>query len=236
MIEGAWKGSQYWPTSGELTLLCCSSSDSNITPVWGYPEPTALVQFLVKDNSYVQDDLLVGCVEQVRRTPAIDVEFQHAYALLTFKAQTDKSFDVEKNSGVVINKIVMHDVVFGGKCRAERNGDRIVFSWTDLEKGQDREITGIQDVAIAEQVSPSLGVPLLVVPTPQTEMTLYYTLHQGFDGEGNPVNNPLVYNIHPGDSWIAGMSTNYVINISLTAVSVTAKVAPWGEDDIRIDF
>lgn len=230
-----WQGSFYWPEKSKISLLGYSGKGvENVR--WDETDPTAGIEMDVPDNSVIQDDILVGCVDDNPTMPWIEMKMRHVFSLLTFSAQSDSDFDPVRNSGISISGITVSSVSFSGHLSIKREGSGLNVVWSDISQNAKKDIGGIGQTRLHTYETEQLGEPLLIIPSVQRTIIIRYCYHLGFDEQGNPVNQDVEYPVTPQDNWLAGSCTNYLIRISTQELTITPRIVPWDTEwrDVEI--
>lgn len=224
-----WQGTAFWPGKEKISLLGYSGEGmENVN--WDEDDPTAGIEMDVPDNSTLQEDILVGCVDDNPRMPWVEMKMRHVFSLLTFSAQSDGDFDPVRNAGISINSITITSVAFSGHLTVKRDGSGLDVIWSEIPDGAKKVIGGIVDEELNTFETEHLGEPLLIVPSEQKTIIIKYRYHMGFDEQGKPINQDVEYTVTPRDGWLAGSCTNYLIRITMNEVSLTPRVVPWNVD------
>ena len=233
---GLWQSVYFWPSGGTLSMLGYSAGAQQISPHWNESDVSESVSFHLGDNSSLQDDVLAGCAGKAGKCPFLNFRMSHVYALLTFKGRSDEDYDRAANTGVTLNGIAIREAFFSGDVELRRSGNEVEVFWSDRGTCKDRMISDIPMTNLNADISPTVGVPLLVVPSGQKPVTIWYTLHMGYDPEGNALNRDLEHTVMPEGEWRAGYATNYTICITARRISVEATVSEWNDLHETMEF
>ena len=225
-----WQCSKYWPLTGTLDLLgYCLDDNSRVSSVsWG-SNNAASVTMTLADNSTNQDDLLVGGASTLT-SESNAVVFKHAQALLTFTARSSVAYDATANYGITITGIQVNGSYHSGTVACTRDGGNITFVWSSLGSQADISLPTMTATNLGTAPAAIEGTQGLILPAQaQTDITIYYTLHNGKDASESNIDNTLQYTFHPvaESTWDAGKKYIYNINVTLTGIEVSASVADW---------
>lgn len=223
---GVWSAApqKYWPRQGSLDFLGYSAGTLAVTAAWA-ADPSAGVTLTVPSNATAQEDLVAGG-RAARSSGQFDMVFHHALSLLTFSGYSDVAYDAAANTGVTVDGITLKSPYNGGRCAVTRSGDAVAFAWSARSAAADLATAP----SAATHLSTSrrdIGTGLLVVPQGATSMTIAYTLHNGRDAAGSPVDTPLTYDYTATGTWEAGVRYNYDILVGTYDITVKATLEPW---------
>lgn len=211
---------RWWPLEGTLSLLAYSIDPSLVTNVnWGSTNYASQVRMTIADNSTVQDDIVFAARDAATKT-SNTLEFKHAQAWVTF-GFSGVTYDNANNLGITIQNVTLNNAYYGGQLLAVRNGDNVTFDWYNL--------SAQKSMTFANEASWGAGI-MLPVQTAIPTFTVNYTLHNGKDVAGNPINTVLAYTHTPSDNWAAGYKYVYTISFTEAIVQVTASLAQWVDD------
>lgn len=211
---------RWWPLEGTLSLLAYSIDPSLVTNVsWGSTNYASQVRMTIADNSTVQDDIVFAAREAATKSSNA-LEFKHAQAWVAF-GFSGVTYNSTDNLGITIQRVTLDNAYHGGQLLAERNGDNVNFTWSSL--------SAQKQVAFANEAAWVAGI-MLPIQTTIPSFTVHYTLHNGKDSAGNPINTVLAYTHTPTDSWAAGFKYIYTISFTEARVLVTASLAAWVDD------
>ena len=234
--NGLWQATSYWPSTGTLSFLGYSAEFQQINALWDKDDASRNVSFPLADNSLIQDDVLVGCADNTSKCSVLKMDFRHVYALVTFKGCSDADYDSQKNTGVTLNRIIVKGAAFSGDVSIQRTGSDMEIRWSNVGNMKDVEIPDIPMTNLNASPSPVLGKSLLVVPGNQCPVTIGYTIHMGWDDDGNPIDRNMEYTALPDGEWLAGVATNYTVYINVREVRIEPAIAEWIVSPQLIEF
>ena len=94
---------------------------------------------------------------------------------------------------------------------------------------QEPDLSGLHLTATASTLSDKhFGEGYVILPEQAaTKFTLTYTLHNGRDGDGTPLNNQMQYQYSCAGTWAQATKNLYTIDITLNEINVTPSVVDW---------
>ena len=222
--------SGYWPMDGTLDFLAYSLEDnSRVSGVtWGSNNSSSLTMTLA-NNSSNQDDLIVGG-STANTSSFSSITFRHAESLLTFKASAYADYDSVNNTGVTITDVRVVNANHSGTVACTRSENNVSFAWSSLGNASTVSLPSLTATHLTETMSPLAGTPGLIVPPQvQKNITVYYTMHLGKDGSGDPVDVSDSYTYEASGTWEP--STRYIYEIEFTGVQIVINLTltPWDE-------
>lgn len=222
--------SGYWPMDGALDFLAYSlENNSRVSGVsWGSNNSSSVTMTLA-NNASNQDDLIVGG-STANTSSSSSITFRHAESLLTFKASAYADYDSVNNTGVTITDVRVVNANHSGTVACTRSENNVSFVWSSLGSASTVSLPSLTATHLTETMSPLAGTPGLIVPAQsQKNITVYYTMHLGKDGGGNPVDVTDSYTYVASGNWEP--STRYIYEIEFTGVQIVINLtlAPWGE-------
>ena len=222
--------SGYWPMDGTLDFLAYSlENNSRVSGVsWGSNNSSSVTMTLA-NNASNQDDLIVGG-STANTSSSSSITFRHAETLLTFKASAYADYDAVNNTGVTITDVRVVNANHSGTVACTRSENNVSFGWSSLGNASTVSLPSLTATHLIETMSPLAGTPgLIVPPQAQKNITVYYTMHMGKDGGGNPVDVSDSYTYEASGTWEP--STRYIYEIEFTGVQIVINLtlAPWGE-------
>ena len=225
-----WECGKYWPLAGTLDFLGYSlDNNSRVSSVsWG-SNVAASVTMTLSDNSANQDDLLVGGASALTKTTCA-VVFKHAEALLTCQAKCSVGYNSSTNFGITITDIKFNSIKNSGTVTCTRSGSNMSFAWSSQGSAANVSLPSMSSTNLTTSMAAINGTPGLMVPgQTQVGFTIYYTMHNGKTGGGANIDVPMTYIYTPGSpiTWEAGKKYTYNIDMTLTAIEVSATVTDW---------
>ena len=222
------------------------------TPTWGNAGNVASKLVLdVPDNSAMFDDILYGAANaQHFLSSGNPVVFRHAETVVCFAAKANLAYDPSANTGITIDGITIDDAYYGGTLTVLNpaagggSGD-LTASWSAMTSQKTHvaaRVHGGVPCSPSEAVLSAYNVPTtavtlstqpygigyVILPAQAaTKFTLSYTIHNGKDGDGTPLNNHLKYQYTCSGSWKMATKNLYTIDITLNEITVAASVSPW---------
>ncbi|MCR5708974.1 MAG: fimbrillin family protein [Bacteroidales bacterium] len=220
--------------------------------VWGASgNAAAKVVLNVPDNSAKFDDVLYGAANAQHFTASGNpVLFRHAGTVVCFAAKANLAYDPSTNTGITIDGITVDDAYFSGTLTVQNPGagggsGDITAAWSalgDQKAHVAARVHGGVPCAASEPVLSGYNVPLtavtlstnpygigyVILPAQAaTKFTLSYTIHNGKDGDGTALNNPMKYQYTCSGTWAQATKNLYTIDITLNEISIAASVSPW---------
>ena len=221
-----WKGepARYWPTSGNMQFLAlCPYPISTVTHTYKTNgELEKLVWGTIENNLMDQHDVLFSDLLSVEapRSSAQPLLFHHAYTQLnvTFK-KTDSA------ATVVLKSVKVNDVFINGKLSITPvAGASSTAEWTVglpvprffLPANPTSVENGTLDATL-EAATPFAPIPVLVIPSAQTEIIIEYTI----DGHAHTYTHTLTGN------WEMGYKYTYNYTINVNEIIFDCTVEEW---------
>lgn len=221
---------------------------------------------VVPDNFSNQYDMLFGRSTSRTRTTsgsnvdrAVSMTMNHAMALIIFSASCNVARDPDSNFGITINSIVLEDAYYGGTVAIDatqpvgsqctwypltgQHGPSASNAGFSLSMSNYDVPTSMMDITAAGNHMGIGGVGILVPEQQVTRFYITYTLHNGKDDAGNPVNNTLTYIYQiptsgtysvDGGYWLEGKKYNYQIAFTLTGITITPSVTNWTAQNVAV--
>lgn len=213
----------------------------------------------VGDDSAGQVDIVFGRAVAQQRVPSGNVmALHHANALLVFFASSSVGRDASTNVGITIKHIYLNNARYEGTLAIDASAavhEQCTWSFLvnpvasyEVATLGSGDCTLPYDVPLTAGGNPTtvsdgwhMGIGGVGIMIPEQEQvsddasplgfTIEYTLHNGFDDLGNPIDNDLVYyyKFLPGSSWNEGKKYVYNITFSLNEILVAPAVQDWVE-------
>lgn len=222
------------------------------SPVWGDAGNVARKVVLdIPDNSVKFDDILYGSSNEQKFIAAGNpLVLRHAETVVCFAAKANVPYDAVNNKGVTIDRITVDDAYYGGTLTilnpaAGKASGNLTAAWSALDEqkthvaarvyqgascaAQEPELTGLDLTATAASLNDKhFGEGYVILPEqPASRFTLTYTLHNGKDGDGTPLNNQMQYQYTCSGTWAQATKNLYTIDITLNEITVTPSVVDW---------
>lgn len=167
--------------------------------------------------------------------------------------------NVSKNVGLVVDSIKMNNIQYGGTFTVTNDiaGSTVSGAWSNLTPAKTTFVydttpggnvyspdtlrqwnPGVNTYADTKTTEP-FGDAYVVLPQQtRTSFTIYYTLHNGIDGNGAPFDQELTYtydctNANP---WQMGNKYVYEINFDLHKITIAPSVEPWLEPNENYQY
>lgn len=244
-----------------------NTADNGVVPTftWGEDNSASSVVAVIPDNSAKFDDILFGGSNaQTYMASGNPIVFHHAESAVVFTASSNVAYDESKNIGVTIDGITIDGAKFSGTltvsnpASAGGTGD-ITAIWSDLGDQKDEVAARVWNTAnlgtdASESVLSALnltsesatiankpfGEGYVILPEQDAvPFTITYTIHNGKNAAGEPLNNQLVYEYKPedGSTWEQGKKHIYDIVFNLNEVTISPSVVDWdnGYSEVKID-
>lgn len=223
----------YWPVGGAnldfLAYATTNANKSNLgTITWGSPA-TLFVQFANWDTYDNQIDLVYAKSNNTAKAASINLEFEHAQALLSFEA---KKSGTGTSGEIKINSITIQDLDYEVTYKIDNTYNELITSWTVVNSA-DKPIKSIPIGGyVVTASSVHFGDNLLVPEQGRKNFIVNYSV------SGNTMN--YTYN-SPRGKWEAGKKYVYKIDLNLTEIVFTEEVAEWdttspaGDIDVPIN-
>ena len=222
------------------------------TPSWGDAGNVARKVVLdIPDNSVKFDDILYGASNEQKFIAAGNpLVLRHAETVVCFAAKANVPYDAVNNKGVTIDCITVDDAYYGGTLTilnpaAGKGSGNLEASWSNLDEqkshvaarvyqgaacaAQEPDLSGLNLTATAASLNDKhFGEGYVILPEQvATRFTLTYTLHNGKDGDGTPLNNQMQYQYTCSGTWAQATKNLYTIDITLNEITVTPSVVDW---------
>jgi hypothetical protein len=222
------------------------------TATWGEAGNNARKVVLgIPDNSEFFDDILFGASnEQTFVANGNPLSLKHAETIVCFSARANVPYDATNNKGVTIDRITVDNARFGGTLTilnpaAGKGSGTVSAEWSglgELKTHVAARVYGGAACAAAEAALTNLHLGqtavtiadkpfgeayVILPPQPATQFTLTYTLHNGKDGNGAPLNNQMQYQYVCAGTWDQGTKNLYTIDITLNEITITPSVVDW---------
>ncbi len=257
----------YYPANGSLNLLAVASAGYNtasngIAPaaVWGESDNVARkVVLTVPDNSTKFDDLLYSALNnQAASAGGAPMVFQHAMTSVVFIAKSNSDYNASTNAGITIDGISLKNAKYSGTLTIVNNGTltatwsdlgSVVASqparvWDDANLGTNASESVLSDMHLTRTASTLEDKPfgdayVILPPQEVVDIVVNYTIHNGYDAGGNPVNNARTYTIQHGitigsaPTWQAGKKYIYQLDFKLAEVLITPSVVDWENQPVQ---
>ncbi len=211
----------------------------------------------VGTNSAGQTDIVFGRItNQTCISTGNPMTMYHANALLVWMASSSVGYNPTTNYGITINNIYLNNARYSGTLAVNASaGAYEMCTWDGLgDRADSYEVASVSsgdcklpyNVPATSSSNPTtadagwhmgIGGYGIMIPeqTQQADndyplgFTINYTLHNGFDNSGNPVNNNLsyYYKFASGSSWVEGKKYIYTITFTLNEILVSPSVADW---------
>lgn len=209
----------YWPVGGTLDLLAVSTSETDTKAVtfgWDLSNPAReLTLGVPAENS--QNDILFASAYEVKSSggsEALNMKFSHAQAWLEFQLTGGVA-----GGAVQLKRIEIADAYNAGVLTVKNNRGNAVASW-DFSAETRQNVTVDNVYSVSDLTDEPQFLDMLIPQQPKTSLIVYYSL-----GDDPSV---LSKAIRLEDAtWLMGERYVYRINVSPSAVDVTASTASW---------
>ena len=225
-----WHGSPvvYWPLGGAPVdiLALAYTSTTALAPAWNTTSAAADVTLSSWDVSADQLDVLYATANgQTSSSNAgtVSLEFQHALALICFKATSGSTTGIYTIKGMSIK-----DLDYAGTLKIDNTKTEVSTTWSNLDHSDKTLLSGAS-IAVPGSSDTELTDHLLVIPQASRTVTLTYRV-VGMDAGAPDLTLSLPL---PRVNWKAGHKYTYKLEFSETEITATVSVANW--DDTHVE-
>ena len=236
-----------------------NTASSGIVPtaVWGESENAAKkVVLTVPDNSGKFDDLLYGALNAQGPTSAgLPMVFRHAMTSVVFVAKCNTEYNAESNAGITINSITLDGAKYSGTLTVSNpgagGGSGVVSAewsalgdakahqgvrvWDSANSGVNASEPELVDLPLGKTAATlsekPFGEGYVILPAQASvQITVNYTVHNGFNAGGAAVNTANTYSFTPTvATWSMGKKYVYELDFQLSEILINPTVVDWDE-------
>ncbi len=240
------------------------ASASGIAPSasWNADNCAGEVVLTVPDNGGKFDDLLFGALNgQSASVGGVPMEFRHAMTSVVFIARSNSEYNATSNSGITIRSITLDGAKYSGTLTVSNPGagggsGTLSASWCDLgsarehlaarvwnesNTGGDASEPELSDFHPGRTASTLADKPfgdayVILPPQAAVQISVNYTIHNGFTGGDTPVANDqdLTYRFTPEVSWVMGKKYVYQLDFRLAEIAISPGVVDWNTESAAV--
>ena len=224
---------KYWPMQGGLRFAGLSKVTlaGTVTFPWTDDNATnrakAVIQYVMPDNSTIQDDVLYCGLTAYSQdyTTAVPMVFKHAQGQVAFTAKSNIAYDATNNIGIEITGITLKSMNYSGTMTVNQAG---AISWASLGTAKTLAVPGISSFK-AGATSAALGTGVMLPVQNFAGFTMTYVFHNGKDGDGTNLDKTFTYDWTPSSTTalVAGQILKFDIQFTLNEIIVSPTLTDW---------
>ena len=247
--NGRWVAAnpKFWPFSGTLDIFAYSCDGLTQSDRTYLSKVTDGVTVTLSDNRTTQTDVLFGHVAANSRVETGNpMTMRHAEALLVFTASSVVDYNETMNFGITINSITVENAYYSGRLAVNATADLYSqCTWDNLGSQGNKalpsnNVSGVKlpynvpntSVSVTSSAAWHMGIGgigILVPEQPQTRLYIEYTLHNGRDEQGNPVNNSMTHHWDCTGDWTEGHKYVYDLQFIYNEIRVVPTILAWDD-------
>jgi len=214
----------YWPMSGTsvdfLALALKPAEYTALAPVWNSTNAAADVTMTDWDVYANQYDVLYATAnnQSVSNSSTVQLNFQHALALICFEAKSGSTTGIYTIKGMSIK-----DLDYSGTLKIDNTKTEVATTWSSLSHDNKALNMTASTIAVPGSSDTELTDHLLVIPQASRTVTLTYRV-TGMDAGAPDLTLTLPL---PRVNWKAGHKYTYNLTFSATEITATVTVADW---------
>ena len=212
----------YWPVGGAnldfLAYATTAANKANIgTVTWDATLATKGVSFNSWDTYTNQVDLVYAAANNSEKAATTPLVFEHAQALLCFKAKKSGNTDGD----IIINSITIKGLEYQGDFEVDNSHNDIIVTWTTAaNSAADKTVKGLDSPYTTTTTMTQFTDNLLVPVQARKNFVVNYSIGTNtMEYEYNSERGP----------WEAGKKYTYELDLNLMEIIFTETVEPWDE-------